>query len=468
MQNNTYRDMGKTIEKPFKVDEDRLKRQHYALYQWYKNNCVGTFEWATGTGKSYLAILGIRHLIKSYEDKDLTTLIVVPTDYLRNQWKEHIKNHQIPNAVVDTVHNVIKDDHYYDILVLDEVHSYTGGEEFSKVFDCVRRQFVIGLTAQERDDPEDQQVLKANAPIVDKLPLKEALEKGYVSQFTVYNLGLELDKETQRRYDKMNKQFIKYFSTFDFNLTLMFNAIGDDKVCENIAKHMQWSPKVVKIHAVQANRVMQQRKKMLYSADILLETALKIIEKFPNTKTLTFSEVTSSADKLNEMLEEKGFNTGVYHSSLATEVRNKSGKLVARAVKVDGKTRYKDKKGDIYTWKQIKYAYKKHNLTRFSKDRLKEQVIEEYRNNELEILNTARALNVGANIPGVENAILTSFNSSTIDSIQRTGRAIRKVEGKRAREINLYIKNSQSEKWLRSKQTQTPNVQWIESVSEIV
>lgn len=450
------------------IDKNRLKRQHKALYAWYKNNYEGTFEWATGTGKSFLAILAIKHLLKKYEGKFISTLIVVPTDYLRKQWQAHIKDHQIPNATVETVHNIIKNEHYFDILVLDEVHSYTGGKEFSKVFDCVKRQFTIGLTAKERDEPEEQQLLEKHAPIVDKLPLEEALKRGYVSKFTVYNLGLTLDKTTQQKYDRLNKSFIKYFSTFDFNLTLMFNAIGDDTVCENLAKELQWDPKIVKIHAVNANRVMQQRKEMLYNAEILKETAINIIEKFPNKKIITFSEVTATADELQEKLKEKEFDSGVYHSSLATEVRNKSGKLIARAKKVDGKTKYKDRKGDIYTWKQLKFAYKNDKLERFSQKRLKKQVIEDYKNDKINILNTARALNVGANIPGIDVAILCSFNSSTIDSIQRTGRAIRKVEGKRAIEINLYIKNSQSEKWLKNKQKQTPNVKWINSIDEIV
>ncbi len=450
------------------IDKERLERQHQALYKWHKSGYNGTFEWATGTGKSYVAILGIQYLLKKYEDKLVSTLIFVPTNYLRDQWNEHIKNHQIPNATVETVHNIIKGEHYFDILVLDEVHSYTGGEEFSKVFDCVKRQFTIGLTAKEREEPEEQELLSRHAPIVDKLPLEEALEKGYVSEFVIYNLGLILDKKTQRRYDRLNSDFIKYFSTFDFNLTLMFNAIGDDQVCENLAKEMQWSPKVVKIHAVNANRIMQERKKMLYNAEIIRETAHKIVEKFPGKKIITFSEVTRTADQLNETLEDAGFSTGVYHSSLATEVRNKSGKVIARAVKVDGKTKYKDKKGDIYTWKQLKFAYRNHKLERFSQDRLKDQVIEDYKNSKINILNTARALNVGANIPGIDVAILCSFNSSTIDSIQRTGRAIRKVEGKRAIEVNLYIKDSQSEKWLKNKQQQTPNIKWIETVDEIV
>lgn len=449
-----------------KINRELLKRQHLGLYNWSKNNYVGTMEWCTGSGKSYLAILGLKHLQKN--KPDLTTLVVVPTDYLRNQWRGHVIEHDLANVTVETVHSLLGDNHKYDFVIFDEIHSYTGGDVFSTIFDCVKRQFTLGLTAQERDNEEDKQVLAKHAPIVDRLPLSEALAKGYVSEFTVYNLGLDLDENTRKEYKKLHKDFIKYFSTFNFNLDLMFKAIGDEDTCERLAKQLQYPAKVVKIHAVQGNRVMQQRKNFLYSADVLHQTALQIIEKFPGKRTITFSEVTDSADKLNEMLESKDFNTGVYHSSLATEVRNKSGKVIARAVKVDGKTQYKDRKGRVYSWSKLKFAYRNHKLERFSKDRLKETTIQQFKDGEIDILNTARALNVGANIPGIDLAILCSFNSSTIDSIQRTGRAIRKVEGKRAIEVNLYIKESQSEKWLRKKQKQTPNVKWIDSVSEIV
>lgn len=449
-----------------KIDPKKLKRQHQGLYNWHKNNYIGTFEWATGTGKSYLAILGVQYLLKKLTNPSI--LIVVHTDYLRNQWNGHIQTHDIPNATVETVHTLVKSEHYYDIVVFDEIHAYTGGDVFSTLFECVKRKYTIGLTAKEREEPEEQALLEQQAPIVDKLPLSEALREGYVSPFTVYNLGLELPPHRRKQYDRMHDQFIKYFSTFDFDLTLMFNVISDDEVCKNYAETLGWEKDIVKIHAVQANRTMQRRKAFLYSADVLKEAALDIIEKFPDRKILTFNEVTEFVDDLNDALEEKGYRTGAYHSSLATVVRNKSGNTIAKAVKVNGKTRYKDKKGRVYKWNELKFAYRNHKLERFSKDRLKNETMSAFLNEELDVVNTARALNEGADMPNVDLSIICSFTSSVISSIQRTGRIIRKIEDKRAIEVNLYIKNTQSEVWLKKKQRDTPNVKWITSIDEIV
>lgn len=453
-----------------KIDKKRLNRQLEAGVRWKRAGYNGTFLWTTGTGKSYLAILCLKHLLKT--NKNLKTIIVVPSDYLRTQWRQHVKDHNLPNILIETVNSLITKQWEVDLVIYDEIHSYTGGEKFSMVFDCIKRQYTIGLSATLRDNPEENLVINRNCPVVDELPLKEALDNNYVSPFTVYNLGIELTDSQRKQYSDIHKQFIKYFSTFNFNLSMMFAAIANDDICKEIARNMRWKPEMVKVHALQANRTMQKRKALLYSNPQLNDVAVNIIEKFPGKKTITFHELTSQADELNIRLLEKGIKSRTYHSSMPTLVYDEEDNLVAYSKKITIKKKNKTvyiplNTKDEYSWKELKKVIGK-KITRISGNKQKSQIMEDYNNGKVDVINTATSLNEGADIDGLELSIVCSFNSSTIASLQRTGRTIRKAEGKRAIEVNIYIKDTQSEKWLTKKQILTPNVKWITNVNEIV
>lgn len=407
-----------------KIDLNRLERQKEGLSKWKHSNYKGILRWSTGVGKTFGAMLAIKH-IRQFVKQDAFVIVCVPTDNLRTQWKEKLREQGLTSVYVDTIHTLVKKNHECDFFILDEIHSYTGGEVFNTIFDCVKRKYTLGLTAKERDKPEDNEILNNNAPIVDTIDLKEALEKGFVSEFKVYNLGLNFNNKDKAKYDHLNRQFYKYFSTFGFDFDIAMRAGKDSALARQVSRDIHLEEKVVKLHSFHFNRAMQARKKYLYQADALIETTKKIVEHFPNKKIITFSEDTSVADKLTEVLP----NSIAYHSNLKT-------------ILIDGK----------------KYGAK----------RLKDRALAGFKDNTYQILNTARALNMGQDVPDIDMSIKTSFNSTVIDSIQRLGRTLRKNGDKQAIEVNLYLSGTQSERWLRKSQTETPNVYWISDISEIV
>lgn len=405
-----------------KIDRGRLARQKEGLRKWRENGYTGTLRWATGVGKTFAGILGIKHL--KDKNPDLFTIVAVPSDPLRTQWKQRLIEHNVDRVYVETVHSLVGKQHECDLFVLDEIHSYTGGPVFSTLFDCVNRSYTLGLTAREREKPEDQEVLNANASIVDIITLLEALRNGWISEFRVYNLGLTLLPEDRIRYNKLHQEFNKYFSTFDFNFDKAIACLGNRDLRNQVAREMHMPVKTVDAHTFQFNRVMQARKKYLYNSVAVFNAAVSIINKFDNRKIITFSETTEMVDRLTEAIED----SAAYHSSLKT-------------ILIDGK--------------------------KFGKKRLKKLAIDKFTNGEVRVLNTAKALNAGTDIPTVDMSIKTSFNSTVLDSIQRLGRTLRKYGDKQAVEVNLCILNSQSEKWLRKSQKETPNVEWITSIDQI-
>jgi superfamily II DNA or RNA helicase len=83
------------------------------------------------------------------------------------------------------------------------------------------------------------------------------------------------------------------------------------------------------------------------------------------------------------------------------------------------------------------------------------------------VLCTARALDEGFDVRDIEVAVVCSATSKQRATIQRNGRALRFVEGKTAKIINLYIKGTQDETWLKRRQKGETNIRWIENIDEI-
>lgn len=452
------------------IDKSKLARQNECLDLWELHHRRGTIEAATGFGKTFLGILAIWRLKKLFPE--LTVKICVPSDLLRNHWRQQIEEHKISNVQVDTINMWVKEYSITcDLFILDEIHGYTGGEVFSTVFDRVKCEYILGLTAKERDKEEDKEVLNKYAPIVETVTMKECLEKGWVAPFKIYNLGLTLDKVEREYYNKIHSNFLKYFSTFNFKLNLMYKALEDKRFLESYAKRFNWDSKMVFIHAVQANRLMQERKKYLYNNKAIFNATLDIINRDPTLRTITFSEITSVANKLYRAIP----GSVIYHSNIPTEVRDEEGNRIAISKKIKEKgrqyTRYDDGSG-VYNWNTLKSKYNKLKLKRVSGLKIREEALELFESGKAKVIHTSRALNEGMDIHGIERSIKTSFNSTTIDNLQRTGRAVRidhNNPDKLAIEINLYIKDSQSYRWLVRSQKEAPQnvIRWVDSIDEI-
>jgi len=407
-----------------KLDENRLARQKLSVEKWINNDCIGLGVMCTGFGKSLVAILAIQRMQSKLSTRN--AIIVVPTDYLRMQWRRLVDSFKLNYIYVETWQTLVNniESNSCDLLIVDEVHSNTAPES-QKVFDIPHRWF-MGLTASLPKDEESQAFLTSRYSIFDEVSLEEAERNGWISNFTVYNLGIEMSKEDKYYYDKLNKEYMKYFSTFDYDFNLAMGCISNDVLIKRVAKNLQWEEKMVRIHAVQFNRKMQERKKYLYKAQCLVDTVIELINLFPDRKIITFGETTETADLLQKLSPRKSV---AYHSNLETVI-------------VKGK-----KKGKTIRRREAMEAFNSGRVT---------------------ICHTAKALNVGADVKDVDMSIIYAFNSSTVDSIQRTGRAVRYADGKHAIEINVYIKNTQAEKWLKNKQKKTPNIIWVDNIDEIV
>lgn len=481
-----------------KVNQKKLQRQLQIIDKWLANGCRGVVQAVTGFGKTYVLILAIKRFHTKYPNYYID--VVVPKINLLEDWidpiKGHIAKHNLQSNVnVFVVNTYVKFERRFPaILGLDEVHNYVG-EEFGKVFEVAgvipieevietKIPFVLGLTATlERNDGKHTYIEKY-CPVIDTVTLEEAKREGYISKFKTYNLGLEFNEEDQLEYNKWDDTFRNCHAKFNHNFDLAMACckahvlistlevpvkveelrngitvlVEKEKVlsmnsyewCNYFAVYNewdgtqdhQWSPKKVSEIAHQWNSAMRKRKLMIYKASIKIDIIEQIANKFPHLKIISFSEDTEFADKVAERLGEKRCKS--YHS------KTKGIQERIEVVSKKGIISYKTKKIGAEKYKAL----------------IKQWFIAGI----FKVFSTVKSLDEGFDDANVTIGIQASYTSTKRQNIQRNGRNTRKDEenaDKMAITINLYMINTQEEKWLKEKQRGTQDVEWINTVDEI-
>lgn len=455
------------------LDLSKDARQREVISKWKANNGKGTFLAVTGFGKTRVGTEGAKELCNSPNASfQRNVLTIVPNLELLNSWGESFKPYDYPSQVMTvqtatrryTKENPLR----VSLLILDEVHRYSEeAEVFSTILEVIDYDFILNLSATL--DPSDDKFKKllTEAPIVDQVTLQEARSNNWVSDFQIYNIGLDMTTEEEKIYKGLSSDFNKYFKTFDFDYGFAMKCLEDKRVRADYARDLGWKTEAVMVHAVQLTRTVQARKKFLYELPTKVNACKHIIERFSDKIFITFSQSTEFADTL---AEEVGKEAVAFHSNLKTLIIDRHvNKIIAKAVKVDGKTRYQDENGDTYTWKQIKKAYPLKDLERRGNKRRRDDAIKKLKDGrtKIRVISTARALDEGFDYPDINASIVASGTSKTRQSIQRLGRMIRQKDGKLAFQVELYIRDTQDETWLRKRQQESININWINSINEI-
>lgn len=376
---------------------DRTARQEECRKKWIMNKCVGTIVAATGFGKTRVGLNCVTTILKKYPT--FRILVVVPTEPLQKQWVQQLDERGLGlNCDVLIINTAVKERRSYHMIVLDEVHRYAS-DVFSQIFKQVGFNYILGLTATfERLDGKET-LLAKYCPVIDTISLQDALSNGWVSDFTEYEVLIEVPNIEE--YQAMNKEFTEHYEFFNFDWDLIKTMTGPngwknrqayrDKLCPkdappNLRKQVLTN---VTYHAMGFMRVMQARKKFIYEHPKKIEITKKIIEARQDKKIITFS-------KKVEMAEKIGY-------------------------------------GNIYTGKTSK--------------KRGEAVLNEFNEYATGVLNTCEKVNEGLDVRGLSVAIILGLDSAHLKAVQRVGRAIRYEAGKKAEIFNLIINDTVETKW---------------------
>jgi len=364
----------------------RDERQALGIEKWKKGGGKCTCLYPTGYGKTTVALKIISRILT--QRPNYKVLVVVPTDYLLGQWVLQLNNWKLSsNVKVLVINTAVKNESIYDLLVLDEIHGMAA-DTFVQIFEKVKYKLLLGLTGTiDRLDGKEQVLLKY-APICDTITLEEAIKNGWISDYQQYKVFLDVDLT---EYNKENTKFLHYFSYFGFDFNDAMACATNWEYRARWAREHGMENKDVMIAGLGFLRAMKARKSFIYDHPKKIEVANQIINARKDKKIITFTKTVEHAQQICC--------------------------------------------GDIYHGKITK--------------KKKEKMMEAFNEAHTGVLNSCKALTVGADIRGVNVAIILSGDSSSITKRQAVGRALRKQDEQIAELWQLIIRNTVDEEWFR-------------------
>lgn len=438
-----------------KLDEERQERQLEGILKWIDNDYQGILNWHTGVGKTYGASLAIKQI----EEKEQSTyLVVVPNPELVKQWQgkieEYFPKYVQARIIVKTKETILSEKLEYHVgtMIVDEIHEFHTDDRI-QILDgtYVKAKRVLGLTASA--DDKHFWKIKKFFKVVDTITKEEAEEKGFVANFIEYNVALELSLREREIYTKLSDTISKNMPKFNNNLMYAnFILVGgkdpssgkfysgpgwahgmavskgwkqnldlsnkEQKMIDDL-----WNPNIFIGYARNLINAVRGRKDLLCTANAKYEATVQIINKFDKVKTILFSESTTFADKIGILLNKANHPTVVYHSQLKTVMATSAA-----------------------TGKYIKMG----------KVRLKREAIEKIKSGRARVMSTARSLDKGFDVPDLRMSVTTSGSQNVTQYKQRSGRPTRREDGTIGEEpvllINLFMKDTQDEIWLKNRQ----------------
>ena len=367
---------------------DRSERQLLGVRKWIESGCRGTLQWCTGVGKTRAALTAIKGFISKNFNK--TIVIVVPTEHLKLQWIQELSKYSLLDyASVEIINSAIKIDKPIDFLILDECHRIPS-DTFYDVFNKRNPKIVLGLSATFSRLDGKHELLNRFCPICDTISIKEAISNHWLSPYKEYKVIIE--PEDIELYRQLNRQFNESFSVFNFDFGLAMKCLTNIIARRTYGKKMGIPASEMDAITFTWNRTLKARKAYVMDHPKKIEITQKILAARRQSKAITFSATIKQAEKIGE-----GY---IVHS---------------------GKTK------------------KKNRMT-----------VEEFSKLKTGVIHTAKSLDEGADIKGLNLAIILCNTSSQTQKTQRVGRVIRYEEGKEAEIFTLVIKGTNEEGWFNT------------------
>ncbi|MHA2297318.1 MAG: DEAD/DEAH box helicase [Candidatus Hodarchaeales archaeon] len=282
--------------------------QKKAYNAWSRAGYKGIVVLPTGAGKSYVGLEAI-------SDLQLRTLIVVPTIFLLQQWKEKIieelgvdekmvgefgggKQDLKPITVItyDSASIYLKRIRdQFGLVIFDEVHHLASAPTYQMIATCCIAPYRMGLTATLNEPRDKQKKTEAEnlelhiGPVVIELLPSELRKTGMISDFEIKTIEVELDSEDRTRYEELVSTYRNYIKKKGLYrssnpIQQMVFRSGRDERANDALK------------AWRETRIIYQNAKNKISA------VVDILRKHPDEQVLIFSESVSHVEQISRDL----------------------------------------------------------------------------------------------------------------------------------------------------------------------
>lgn len=407
--------------------------QEECLEIWFSHKGRGCISAMTGSGKTVLAMFAILRLQQTCS-RPLHVKVIVPTVAVMNQWERTFRTflsgqcpdtydradigcwygeckpasrHKYTIYVVNSARGClaghIRSDwkQGFDVLLIaDEYHHYFSSEnrkifQFLPLADTDREHFFsMGLSATPDFSAADGMITDALGPEIYRYGFSRALEHRTVCKFSILQIALSFSAEELDFYmdmtEKMGFLMTKLRKEYPFlkkmemkDLFSTLKKLADDSV-EEAGAYLELS---------------WRRKAFVCSAGARTSCLLTLLRQFaPADRILIFCERIEQAEEVYRCLKDACFGRpGRYHSGLGREQNR--------------------------------------------------DTLRAFRDGEIRILISCRALDEGVDVPDANIAVVLSGTSVQRQRIQRLGRILRTAEGKESAVLYyLYVRESAEER----------------------
>jgi len=481
-------------------DKSKSARQEQGINTWRNAKGLGTLNYTMRFGKSRIAqIIATRF----FDNNTLGTAIVaVPNDITCQNMKVWFKDilDKTNIQTVNTLSNLIGTSTIEtDLFIVDEIHRFLTPNGL-KVLKSIKSHFKLGLTGVTLSKEDENTLKKLGFPIIDTITEQEALNNHWISNFSEYNLAVELEDHDKEKYAIFSQPITETLSLFkglakminnrehlhlfedDFNLIMAAfvgkSVVGKynqktflkpDLVRAIIAGNMGWhkdldlsipfnskrdaiwNPNNIYERCKTFKQFVIKRNLILVHNRVKINAVLEIIKANP-VPTICFNESTEMVEDITSLLPGTAI---AYHSNIETRhLVDSDGQLVL------------DSKG---------------NPKKFGKIALKKLAISGMKDGMFKYLITAKALDEGLDIPNISQVITTAGSTNPVQYSQRNARG-KTVDvydpNKVTNIINIYIDDfimpdgteikSRDKQKLMLRQSQSENeIVWITAVKDI-
>jgi superfamily II DNA or RNA helicase len=374
--------------------------QQDALSAWQDNNRQGSVVLPTGSGKTFLAVQAIA-------DAGVSTLVVVPTIDLMNQWHATLTNafgdqlpdgvgvlgggsHEIADITVTTYDSAYRYINEYGdqfaLLVVDEVH-HLPAPTYQQIPEMTIAPYRLGLTATyERADGAHEELEDLLGTVVYREEVDE-LAGEFLSEYETIHLQVGLTDDERTTYDEEYQIYRDYVDSHDFDL-------WKENGYAEFLKRTSYDP--------QGRRALiakQRAEKIARTAEKKLDTLDNLLKRHYDDRTIIF---TANNEFAYEISQE--FVVPCITHQTETEERT--------------------------------------------------EILERFRTGEYSMLATSQVLDEGIDVPSANVGIILSGSASKRQYAQRLGRILRPTDDRQPARLYEIITEDTMETYVSERRRQ--------------
>lgn len=373
------------IELAFRALRQPYPHQREAVSAWKQAQGRGLVVLPTGSGKTFVAELAMSEIRR-------TTLVIVPTLDLMNQWYSGLLAafridevgligggyHDIRDVTVTTydsfsIHAERLGDKF-GLLIFDECH-HLPGPSYAQASRCYIAPYRLGLTATpERDGETDAPYVDFIGPIVYSRQIKE-LAGEHLAEYETRQISVELEDREREEYDQARSTYLGFLREMGIRVSAR----------NGWARFIQLSSQ-----SKDGRRAMlgyREQRRIAMTCRAKMETLEILLSHHAQDRVLIFTN-------------------------------------------------------DNFTAYRISVHFLVPTITHQTAVRERKQILEQLRTGEIRVVVTSKVLNEGVDIPAANVAIVLSGSGSVREHVQRLGRILRRAKDKHAVLYELVANNT--------------------------